>query len=708
MSVNAFVKEFDMGGGRMVSIETGKLAKQADGSVVVKYGNTMLLCTAVSNHTLREGQSFFPLSVDFQEKYAGAGRIPGNFFRREGRLGTMEILNSRLVDRAIRPLFPDGYMYETQILIYVISGDADVNADAFAALAASAALTVSDIPFAGPISEARVGRINGEFKVNPTKTEMLDADMDIIVGATMDNVTMVEGEMKEVSEEDLAEAIKVAHEAIKIQCQAQIEMAEALNITKREFVLDKHENDELVQKIKDFCSEKIEKVAKSGLAKHDRKAQFTQIKEDLKESLGELEEDDAGLVKETLYKLEKEIIREMMLADKVRLDGRKPDQVRDLWMEIDYLPSAHGSAVFTRGETQCLATVTLGTKLDELRIDTAFQQGFSKFMLHYNFPPFSTGEAKPIRGTGRREVGHGNLAERSLKQVLPEEADNPYTVRIVSDVLESNGSSSMATVCAGSLALMDSGLPVTAGVSGIAMGLISDGERFTVLSDILGDEDHLGDMDFKVTGTMKGIVACQMDIKIDGLPYEILNKALQQAKEGREGILSQMNDCIDKAKSEYKPHTPRIEKLYVDNEFIGAIIGPGGKIIQEMQKETNTIINIVEMEDGRGEVTIASNDKAGTDLALARIKGITATAEEGMEYDATVKAIQPYGAFVEFLPGKEGLLHISEISWSRLETMDGVFEVGEQIKVKLVGIDKRSGKYKLSRKVLIPKPEKDA
>lgn len=705
MSVNAFVKEFDMGGGRMVSIETGKLAKQADGSVVVKYGNTMLLCTAVSNTTLREGQSFFPLSVDFQEKYAGAGRIPGNFFRREGRLGAMEILNSRLVDRAIRPLFPDGYMYETQILIYVISGDADVNADAFAALAASAALTVSDIPFAGPISEARVGRINGEFKVNPLKSEMVDADMDIMVGATMDNVTMVEGEMKEVSEEDLAEAIKVAHEAIKIQCQAQIEMAEALNITKREFVLEQHENDELVKKIKDFCSDKIEKVAKSGLAKHDRKAQFTQIKEDLKESLGELEEEDAGLVKETLYKLEKEIIREMMLADKVRLDGRKPDQVRDLWMEIDYLPSAHGSAVFTRGETQCLATVTLGTKLDELRIDTAFHQGFSKFMLHYNFPPFSTGEAKPIRGTGRREVGHGNLAERSLKQVLPAEADNPYTVRIVSDVLESNGSSSMATVCAGSLALMDSGLPVTAGVSGIAMGLISDGERFTVLSDILGDEDHLGDMDFKVTGTMKGIVACQMDIKIDGLPYEILNQALQQAKEGREGILSQMNDCIDKAKAEYKPHTPRIEKLYVDNEFIGAIIGPGGKIIQEMQKETNTIINIVEMEDGRGEVTIASNDKAGTDLALARIKGITATAEEGMEYDATVKAIQPYGAFVEFLPGKEGLLHISEISWSRLETMDDVFEVGEQIKVKLVGIDKRSGKYKLSRKVLLPKPE---
>jgi len=712
MNLEATVKSFDIGDGRTVSIETGVLAKQADGSAIIRYGNTMLLATVVSGTTLREGQDFFPLSVDYQEKFAAAGKIPGGFLKREGRLSDYEILTCRLVDRAIRPLFPDGYLFETQVIISLISGDVNVLPDALAALAASTALSVSDIPFNGPISEVRVARIDGNLKINPDKDELENADLEIMVGATIKDVTMVEGEMKEVSEEDLVEAIKFGHEAIKVQCKAQLELAEAVGATeKREFILDEYENEELYKKIVDFAKDKIYKIASTPSAKHERKASFKDLKTELKEHLGEFEEgqeEDEAYVGTVYNKLQKEVIRGMILNDKTRLDGRGLADVRDLWMRTDYLPSPHGSAVFTRGETQSLTTVTLGSKRDEQLIDNALENRKNHFILHYNFPAFSVGEARPMRGPGRREVGHGNLAMRSIQQVLPPHEECPYTIRIVSDILESNGSSSMATVCAGSLALMDAGVQITGGVSGIAMGMITNEEgQYAILSDILGDEDHIGDMDFKVTGTEKGICACQMDIKIDGLPYDQLTEALMQAKEGRMEILHKMNDVMPAPREDYKEHVPRIVSFMIATEFIGPIIGPGGKNIQELQASTGTTISI-DSEDGakEGTVIVYGDNLEGVNQAIAHIKGIAAKPEVGEEYEATVKAIQPYGAFVEFMPGKEGLLHISEISWSRLESMDGVFELGDKVKVKLVGIDERSGKCKLSRKVLMPRPEK--
>jgi polyribonucleotide nucleotidyltransferase len=700
---------FELPDGRVVTIETGKLASQADGSVVIRIGNTMLFASAVSAKEAREGQSFFPLSVDYQEKFASAGRIPGNFFRREARLSDYEILTSRLVDRAIRPLFPDGYMNDTQIIINLISGELDVLPDAFTALAASAALTISDIPFAGPISEVRVARIDDEYVVNPGKSDLKRADLDIIVAATLDNVMMVEGEAKECSEKDLVKAIQIGHEAIKVQCNAQLELAQKVGgkaLTTREVAVEE-ENAELKEKVAELTKDKILEVARGALAKNERKERFSEIKDEMIDALTEekgdeyMEEhkDDA---KNYYEKLKKETIRNMVLEDQVRLDGRKFDEIRHIWTEIDYLPSAHGSAIFTRGETQALTSLTLGTKQDELMMDNALEQSYSNFILHYNFPAFSVGETKPMRGPGRREVGHANLAARSLKQVMPEKI--PYTIRIVSDILESNGSSSMATVCAGSLALMDAGIEVSAPVSGIAMGMISDGERFAILSDILGDEDALGDMDFKVTGTEKGITACQMDIKIDGLPYEKLEQALEQAREGRLHILGEMAKTIEVPREDLKPHAPRVVELLIDKSFIGAVIGPGGKVIQEIQAETGTVINITE-DDEHGVVNVSSSDKDSIEAALARIRRITFTPTVGDIYDAKVKTVMPYGVFVDFM-GKSGLLHVSEISHSRIDKVEDVFQEGDDVRVKLVGVDKKTGKLRLSRKALIPRPER--
>lgn len=698
---------FDLPDGRTVTIETGKLATQADGSVVVRMGNTMLFATAVSAKEAREGQSFFPLSVDYQEKFAAAGRIPGNFFRREARLSDYEVLTSRLVDRAIRPLFPDGYMNDTQIIINLISGELEVLPDAFAALAASAALAVSDIPFAGPISEVRVARIDGEYVVNPNKTALKDADLDIIVAATLDNVMMVEGEAKECSEKALVEAIQIGHEAIKVQCNAQLELAEKVGekaLNKRVPAVEEVD-EELKAKVAELATDKIKEVAAGALAKHERKERFSEIKDEIIEALTEEKgeeymDEKGGMAKEYYDKLKKVVIRNMVLEDKIRLDGRQFDQVRSIWTEVDYLPAAHGSAIFTRGETQALTSLTLGTKQDELMQDNALEQTYSNFILHYNFPAFSVGETKPMRGPGRREVGHANLAARSLKQVLPE--DMPYTIRIVSDILESNGSSSMATVCAGALALMDAGIQIAAPVSGIAMGMISDGERFAILSDILGDEDALGDMDFKVTGTEKGITACQMDIKIDGLPYELLEQALEQARAGRLHILGEMNKTIEVPRDDMKPHAPRIVELVIDKSFIGAVIGPGGKVIQEIQAETGTTINISEVDD-QGVVNIASSDKDSIEAALARIRRITFTPTVGDTYDAKVKSVMPYGVFVDFM-GKSGLLHVSEISHSRIDKVEEFFKEGDDVRVKLIGIDKKTGKMRLSRKALLPRP----
>ena len=701
---------FDLPDGRTVTIETGKLATQADGSVVVRVGNTMLFCSVVSAKETREGQSFFPLSVDYQEKFAAAGRIPGNFFRREAKLSDYEVLTSRLVDRAIRPLFPDGYMKDTQVIINLISGELDVLPDAFTALAASAALAVSDIPFAGPISEVRVARIDGEYVVNPGREALKSADLDIIVAATLDNVMMVEGEAKECAEKDLIEAIQLGHEAIKVQCNAQLELAQkvgekALNKREQEVV---EEDEELMATVTELTKEKILEVSRAGLAKHERKDRFSAIKDELIETLTEQKgeeymEENGGAAKEYYEKLKKKTIRAMVLEEEIRLDGRKFDEVRHIWTEIDYLPSAHGSAIFTRGETQAITSLTLGTKQDQLMVDNALLQSYSNFILHYNFPAFSVGETKPMRGPGRREVGHANLAARSLKQVLPEEL--PYTIRIVSDILESNGSSSMATVCAGSLALMDSGLKIKAPVSGIAMGMISDGEKFAILSDILGDEDALGDMDFKVTGTVNGITACQMDIKIDGLPYEMLEKALNQAKEGRLHILNEMDKTIAEPREDLKPHAPRVVELLIDKSFIGAVIGPGGKVIQEIQAETGTNIDISEVDD-HGVVNIASSDKNSIEAALERIRRITFTPSVGDVYDAKVKTVMPYGVFVDFM-GKSGLLHVSEISHSRIDKVEDVFQEGDDVRVKLIGVDKKTGKLRLSRKALMPRPERN-
>ncbi len=702
---------FNLPDGRTVTIETGKLATQADGSVLLRVGNTMILATVVSAKEAKEGQSFFPLSVDYQEKFASAGRIPGNFFRRETKLSDYEILISRLVDRAIRPLFPDGYMNETQIIANLISADKDTPPDAFVALAVSSALTVSDIPFAGPISEVRVARINGEFVINPSKSALENADIELLVGATMSDVTMVEGEAKECSEKDLVEAIKVAHNAIKVQIQAQLDLAQKVGdkaLNKRG-VAPLPEDEEIKTKLANFAADKLYQIAKSFLDKSARKEQFAAIKEQfvaaLAEEKGEEYMEEKGELVDYYYdKLKKEVIRNMVLTDSVRLDGRKLDEIRPIWCEVDYLPSTHGSAIFTRGETQALASLTLGSKLDEAMIDNALGMYYDKFILHYNFPPYSTGEVKPLRAPGRREVGHANLAARSLRQVLPTE-NNPYTIRIVSDILESNGSSSMATVCAGTLAMMDGGIQIKAPVAGIAMGLISDGQRTAILSDILGDEDALGDMDFKLTGTEKGITGCQMDIKIDGMPYELLERALDQARAGRLHILEKMKETIAKPREDYKPHAPRIEQIIIEKSFIGAVIGPGGKVIQEIQADTGTIINIEEVGD-KGIVSIASADKESIEKAMNRIRQIAFVPNIGDVFTAVVKTVMPYGVFVEF-NGKSGLLHVSEMSYSRIDNVEDAFKEGDEVKVQLIDIDRKTGKYRMSRKSLMAKPERN-
>jgi len=689
-----------------VIIETGKLARQADGAVTVRQGNCILLATVVANKEPKEGQDFFPLSVDYQEKFASAGRIPGSFFKREARLNDYEILTSRLVDRALRPLFPEDYFCDVQVLISLISSDAEVMPDALACLAASAALAVSDIPIKEIISEVRIARVDGKMIINPTRTDLTKAELEFIIAATEKNLMMVEGEASECSEEDLVQALQVAHDAIRVQIKAQHELrAKAGVLTKREYQKPE-QNEEIKQKVETFSRDRVYQISKAASSKHERSLAYDSLKEELIASLGEeITDTDKKLAKKYYEDLKWEVVRNMILDDAVRLDGRGLDQVRPLSMETDPLPTPHGSALFTRGETQSLTTVTLGTPLDELLIESAAKSDYSKFILHYNFPPFSTGEVKMMRGPGRREVGHGNLALRSLKKMMPGN-DYPYTVRVVSDILESNGSSSMATVCAGSLALMDAGVPVQKHVSGVAMGLITrpaDGKN-AILTDILGDEDHLGDMDFKVTGTREGICGVQMDIKVDGLSMETMRLALEQARKGRLHILEAMYACVAAPRDEVKPHAPRMEKLFIDKEFIGAVIGPQGKVIQEIQRETGTTINIEEVGN-YGEVSIFSPAKEGLERAVSWIKGIVSVPEVGSVYESKVKSIMPYGAFVEFLPGKQGLLHISEVSWKRLETMEGVLKEGDSVKVKLIGIDHKTGKFKLSRKVLMPKPE---
>ncbi|MBS2097941.1 polyribonucleotide nucleotidyltransferase [Carboxylicivirga linearis] len=706
--IKPFEKVIELGDGRTITIETGKLAKQADGSVVVKMGNTYLLAAVTSAKEAKPDVDFMPLTVEYKEKYAAVGRFPGGFQKREARPSDYEILVSRLIDRALRPLFPEDYHADTFVTVNLISGDEEIAPDALAGLAASAALAVSDIPFHGPISEVRVGRINGEMKINPTVSEMANSDMDIIVAATMDNIMMVEGEMDEVSEAELLEGMKVAHDAIKVQCQAQIEMMEALGKTEKREYCHEDNDEELREKVWKATYDKAYEVAKSANPnKHERIDAFGAICDEfIAENYNE-EEDEipTGLIKKYYHDVEKEAVRKVVLEEKVRLDGRKTDEIRPIWSEIDYLPGPHGSAVFTRGETQSLTTVTLGTKMDEKLVDDVMNKSYDRFLLHYNFPPFSTGDARPARGISRREIGHGNLAYRALKGMMPE--DYAYTVRIVSDILESNGSSSMATVCAGTLALMDAGVPVKKPVSGIAMGLITDTEsgKFAVLSDILGDEDHLGDMDFKVTGTREGITATQMDIKVDGLSYEILEKALNQAKAGRMHILDKIAETITEPREDYKPHAPRIVSFDIPKDMIGSVIGPGGKIIQEIQAVTETVITIEE-EGNIGKVAISASNKESIDAAVARVKGIVAVPEVGEVYKGKVKSIVPFGAFVEILPGKDGLLHISEIEWKRLEKVEDALKEGEEVEVKLIEVDQRSGKLKLSRKVLLPRPER--
>ena len=704
MKPTPITKSCKLPDGREITIETGKLARQADGSVVLRMGDTMLLATVVSNKEGKEGADFLPLSVDYQERFASTGKIPGGFLRREGRLSDYEILISRLVDRAIRPLFPNDYHAETQVAIQLISGDPNALPDALAAFAASAALSVSDIPFQGPISEVRVARVDGKFIINPTLEQKEKADLDLIVAASIDNILMVEGESKEVSEDDMLEGLKIAHDAIKIQCQLQIELAKSANKTEKRTYNHETNDPVLKEALQKLFYDKVYAVARLQTPnKQMRSDLFSKIIDEYLTSLPEDSNIDPVLVKKYYHDIQKKASRDLVLNERVRLDGRKTNEIRSIWSEVDYLPSSHGSALFTRGETQSLSTVTLGTKLDEQMIDGAMFSGSNKFILHYNFPAFSTGEVKPNRGPGRREIGHGNLAFRSLKQVLPSEDKNPYTIRIVSDILESNGSSSMATVCAGSLALMDAGVPIKAAVSGIAMGMISDKGRYAILSDILGDEDHLGDMDFKVTGTEKGITGCQMDLKVDGLTYDVLKEALLQAKEGRLHILNEMKKSLQAPRPDLKPHAPRAHTIFIEKELIGAVIGPGGKVIQDIQNTTGATV-VIEEKDKRGIVSIFATNQAAMDGALKRINAIVAIPEVGTVYDGVVKSIMPFGAFVEFMPGKDGLLHISEIKWERLETMDGVMEVGEQVKVKLVEVDKKTGKFRLSRKVLLPKP----
>jgi polyribonucleotide nucleotidyltransferase len=697
--------KFDLGGGREVTIGTGKLARQADGAVTVSQGNCVILATVVANKDPKDGQDFFPLSVDYQEKFASAGRIPGSFFKREARLNDYEILTSRLIDRALRPLFPEDYLCDVQVLVTLVSSDPEIMPDSLACLAASAALAVSDIPVMEIISEVRIGRINGEYIINPTRSQLAQSDLEFLIAATDKNLMMVEGEAKECAEADLVKALEIAHDAIRIQIKAQADLRAQLGITtKRDY--KKPASDEAVnEKVIAFAKQRVYEISRKGSAKHERSDAYAQLKDELMASLGtEVTDLEKKLAKKYYEDLKWTVVRDMMLEDRIRLDGRKLDEVRPLAMEVEPLPSPHGSALFTRGETQSLTTVTFGTKLDQLLLETAAKSDYGNFFLHYNFPPFSTGEVKMIRGVGRREVGHGNLAMRSLKQMMPGN-DYAYTVRVVSDILESNGSSSMATVCAGSLALMDAGVPVPKHVSGVAMGLITRADgKYAILTDILGDEDHLGDMDFKVTGTRDGICGVQMDIKVDGLSMEVMMEALEQARAGRLHILDAMYECISEARADVKPHAPRMVKLIIDKEFIGAVIGPGGKVIQEIQRETGTTINIEEVGN-TGEVSIFSASKEAVDKAVAWVRGITAVPQVGDVYEGPVKGIKEFGAFVEFMPGKQGLLHISEISWSRLETMDGLFKEGDMVKVKLVGLDPKTGKFKLSRKVLMPRPE---
>jgi len=708
MSFNIITKHISMPDGKEVSIETGKLAKQADGAVVIKSGNMMLLATVVANKEAKEGVDFLPLSVDYQEKFASNGRIPGSFLKREARLSDYEILISRLVDRALRPTFPDDYHADVQVLINLISADSEVLPDAFVGLAAAAALAVSDIPFNGPISEVRVAKINGEYKVNPSVSELVGASLELIVAANANDILMVEGEGDEISETEMLEALRIAHDAIKIQCTALNELTVACGKTEKRSYSHESHNEELRAELWKNYYEKYLAVAKLANPKKDeRKAGFKAIVDEFIASLPEDHLVNLSLAKTYLHDIEKEAARQLVLQERYRLDGRKLNEIRQITCEVDYLPTPHGSSVFTRGETQSLTTVTLGTKMDEQIIDQAMTQGYNKFMLHYNFPGFSTGEVKPNRGVGRREVGHGNLAMRAIRKVLPKMEDFPYTLRIVSDILESNGSSSMATVCAGTLALMDAGVKIKAPVSGIAMGLISDSKtgKYAVLSDILGDEDHLGDMDFKVTGTENGITACQMDIKVQGLSYEVLAEALSQAKEGRLHILNEMKKAMPAVREDFKPQTPRATVIKIMKDQIGAVIGPGGKVVQDIQKQSGATVTIEEKEDG-GYVSIFSSNGDAMAKAVSMVRSIVTVPEVGEVYEGKVKNIQAFGAFVEFLPGKDGLLHISEISWDRIDTMDGVFKEGDKVKVKLVEVDKKTGKFRLSAKVLLPKPEK--
>jgi polyribonucleotide nucleotidyltransferase len=706
---NIHTKTIEMPDGKVITLETGKLARQADGSVVVRSGNAMLLATVVAAQEHKEGTDFLPLSVDYQEKFGSAGKIPGSFQRREGRLSDNEILISRLIDRALRPIFPEDYHADVQVIVTLISADAEIQPDALAALAASAAIAVSDIPFNGPISEVRVAKINGEYIVNPTTTQIKSASLDLIVAGTVDNIIMVEGEADLCTEEEMIEAIKIAHEAIIVQVNAQKEFGIAVGKTEKRVYCHETHDEELRERMNKELYDKVYAVCLEGNNKKEvRKEKFGEILDGFIASLTEEElAAKKQFIKPYFGDIQYYASRNMVLDERTRLDGRKLDEIRQIVCEVDFLPSAHGAALFTRGETQSLTTATLGTKLDEMIVDQVMVSGYSKFFLHYNFPGFSTGEIKPNRGAGRREIGHGNLAQRSLKKILPADSENPYTIRVVSDILESNGSSSMATVCAGCLALMDAGVPIKAPISGIAMGLITDNAtgKWAVLSDILGDEDHLGDMDFKVTGTENGITACQMDIKIGGLSFEVLEQALMQAKQGRIHILGKMKESISVSRPELKPHTPRAFTIVIDKEFIGAVIGPGGKIVQEIQRESGATITIEE-KDGKGYVSIFSSNGESMDKAKKRVYGIVATPEVGEVYDAKVKSIQPFGAFVEFMPGKEGLLHISEISWERLPSMDGVLEIGEALQVKLLEVDPKTGKFRLSRKALLPRPER--
>ena len=711
--MNIINKKIELSDGRIIEIETGKLAKQADGAVVVKMGGTMLLATVTAAKDAKDDVDFMPLQVDYKEKFYAAGRFPGGFMKRGGKATDAEILTARLVDRALRPLFPEDFHAEVYVQVNLISAEKDIQPDALAGLAASAALAVSDIPFGGPISEVRVVRIDGQFKINPNFSEMENADMDLMVAATYDNIMMVEGEMKEVSETDMLEAIKFAHEEIKKHCKVQMELTEECGKTVKRTYCHEVNDEELKKAVEAFCYDKCYAVAKSGQDKHARSDAFDAIKEEFMQTIPEEEREDKQMMVDRYYHaVEKAAMRNLILDEGQRLDGRKTNEVRPIWCEVGYLPCAHGSAIFTRGETQSLATVTLGTKMDMKELDEVLVQGTSQFVLHYNFPPFATGEAKAQRGVGRREIGHGNLAWRALKPVVPMAPENPYAIRVVSDILESNGSSSMASVCGGCLALMDAGVKISKPVAGVAMGLITDAEkpndRYAILTDILGDEDHLGDMDFKVTGTKDGITATQMDIKVDGLSYEVLAKALEQARQGRMHIMGEMLKTISEPREDYKPFVPRIIQIRVPGEFIGAIIGKGGEVIQKIQRETGTVVTITEEQNNgvsEGVVDIFGDNKEAMDKALSWINGICAVPEVGATYHGKVVSILEFGAFVEILPGKEGLLHISELDWKKTDKVEDVLSVGDEVDVKLLEIDAKTGKMRLSRRALLEKPE---